>query len=332
MRELALALGAALAAVLLLLLGLWLVGQPPLSVLATGWQGAAGSWARIAITAQEAVPLLICGLGAALAFRCGVLNIGLEGQYLVGAVTAVAVLTTAQGGWPLVLVALVAGAVAGALWVGLAIGLDRWRGVPLVLSTILLNTIAAQLCGVLVQGPLQDPATGAPQTPVITDANRLPLLFDGTSLHLGAVLAVVLAIVSWLVQTRTPLGFELTVAGLNPLAARYAGIPVTARQLLAGFASGALAGLAGAVQVAGVTFFLALDPRSSGYAGIAVALLGRLHPLGVIAAALFFAGLDVGSRQLERRMGIPHDLGDVAKGLAVVLVLLLGRLAAWRKP
>lgn len=327
-REPLIAIGAALAAIVVVLAGLAVAGYAPGAVVTTVWTGVAGSPARLAIGLQEAIPLMLCGLAATAAFRSGVLNIGLEGQYLLGAVAAVAVLTTGPAGAVMPWVAVVAGAVAGATWCAVAVALERSRGVPLVLSTILLNVVALHLVGILVQGPLHDPLTAAPQSAMVPDASRLPLLISGTPLHVGVLLAVGLAGGLWLLQRRTALGFELEVIGLNPLAARFAGIPVARHELTAALASGALAGIAGALQVAGVTWFLSSDARSFGYVGIAVALLGRLHPLGVIPAALFFSGLDLGARQLERRMGIPHDLGDVTKGLAVAAVLAAGAISA----
>ena len=321
---------AAGAALLLLLGGLAIAGYPPDAVVTTAWKGIAGSPTRVAILLQEATPLLLTGLAAGIAFRCGVLNIGLEGQYLLGAVAAVAVLTSGPAGWPMPWLATVVGAAAGAGWCAVAVALERGRGVPLVLSTILLNVIALHLVGALVQGPLHDPSTSAPQSAVVPEASRLLPLVTGTALTLAAPVALGLALLAWLVQTRTVLGFELTVTGLNPLAAGLAGIPIERRAFSVAAASGALAGAAGALQVAGVSYFLSDMPTSYGYAGIAVALLGRLHPLGLIPAALFFAGLDLGSRQLERRLDVPHDLGDVAKGLAVGIVLLAGLLTAWK--
>ena len=328
MRELLSAIAAGLLAVALLLIGLWLAGYPPTSVVATAWTGVAGSPTRLAIWLQEATPLLFTGLAASIAFRAGVLNIGLEGQYLLGAVAGVAVLTVGPSGWCMPWLAALGGASAGALWCAGPVLLERSRGVPLVLSAILLNVVAALVVGILVQGPLHDPTTSAPQSAVVPDASRLAALADGTGLNISAMLAVLLALGVWLVHRQTALGFEMTIVGLNPTAARLAGIPVARREIGAALASGACAGLAGALQVAGVTFFLSSGAHSYGYAGIAVALLGRLHPLGIIPAALFFAGLDMGFRQLERRMDIPHDLGDVAKGLAVAMVLVAGAWAA----
>ena len=231
--------------------------------------------------------------------------------------------------WLVLPVIALLAAVMGAAWALIASGLDRWRGVPVVLSTILLNFIAVAVVGMLVQGPLHDPATTAPQTALIADHLRLPALVDGTKLHLGVVLAFVIALVLWLGLTRTTIGFEVQVVGLNPVAARQVGMPVAARQILVMALSGGLAGVAGAAQVLGVTGMLSGSPVSYGYAGIAVAMLGRLHPLGIIAAALFLGMLSTGARHLERRLAIPHDVGDVVQGLLVLAVLVAAAIAAF---
>jgi general nucleoside transport system permease protein len=331
--DLAIAFSAIFSVALVALIGLALLGHPPTTVLSTWFQGAAGSWTRFALSMQEAGPLLLTGLAAAVAFRCGVWNIGAEGQFLIGTVTMVAfgtVLLLPGPGWLILPVALMVSAFAGAAWALLATGLDRWRGVPVVLSTILLNFIAVAVVGMLVQGPLHDPATTAPQTAVIAEHLRLPVLVDGTRLHLGVLIATVIAIALWLVLKRTVIGFEVQVVGLNPDAARLLGMPVGARQRLVMAVSGGLAGFAGAVQVAGVTGMLSGSPVSYGYAGIAVAMLGRLHPLGIIAAALFLGMLSTGARNLERRLAIPHDVGDVVQGLLVLVVLVGAGIAARR--
>lgn len=326
------ALGAIGAVGIVVLGGLALLGHAPAAVLATWFEGAAGNGVRLAMSLQEACPLLLTGLAAAVAFRCGVWNIGAEGQFLLGAVTMVAfgtVLLPPGPGWLALPSILLLSVGAGALWALLATALERWRGVPVVLSTILLNFIAVAVVGMLVQGPLHDPTTSAPQTAVIADQARLPLLIAGSRLHLGAVIALLAAVVLWFVLRRTTIGFEVQVVGLNPDAARLAGMPVAARQVLVMAVSGGLAGFAGAAQVAGVTGMLSGAPTSYGYAGIAVALLGRLHPLGIVAAAVFMGMLGTGTRHLERRLAIPHDVGDVVQGLVVLTVVVAG-LAARR--
>ncbi len=326
----ALAAGSAAGAVALAILGLWCAGFAPLAVITTWCAGAFGNGTRIALSLQEAGPLLLTGLATALAFRCGVLNVGGEGQFLAGAAlfTAAALVLPVVGfALPL---ALGLGAAAGAAWAAIAAGLARWRGVPVVLSTILLNIIAVAVLGALVEGPLRDPATTAPQSALVADVFHLPVLVAGTRLHLGIVLAFVLAGVVWLVHERTSLGFEAKVIGLNPAAALRVGMPVAARQMQLLVASGAIAGLAGAAQVAGVTHFLSAATTSYGYAGIVVALLGRLHPVGIAAAALFMGLLDTGGRACEKQLGVPHELGDVVKGVMVLGVLIAAAWAARR--
>ena len=331
--DLVIAVSAITAVIIVVLTALAVLGHPPTTVLTTWFQGAAGSWTRFALSLQESGPLLLTGLAAAVAFRCGVWNIGAEGQFLIGAVTMVAfgtVLLIPGPGWLILPVALICSAITGAAWALLATGLDRWRGVPVVLSTILLNFIAVAVVGMLVQGPLHDPVTSAPQTAVIAEHLRLPVLVEGTRLHLGVLVAAFIAIALWLVLKRTTIGFEVQVVGLSPNAARLMGMPVGARQMLVMAVSGGLAGFAGAAQVAGVTGMLSGSPMSYGYAGIAVAMLGRLHPLGILAAALFLGMLSTGASALERRLAIPHDLGDVMQGLLVLAVLVAGGISARR--
>ncbi|MBA3699655.1 MAG: ABC transporter permease [Planctomycetes bacterium] len=327
------AVGAISAVILVVLIGLALLGHAPTTVLTTWFHGAAGSWTRLALSVQEAGPLLLTGLAAAVAFRCGVWNIGAEGQFLIGAVTMVAfgtVLLIPGPGWLILSIVLILSAFSGAAWALLATGLERWRGVPVVLSTILLNFIAVAVVGMLVQGPLHDPTTTAPQTALMAEQMRLPVLVEGTRLHLGVLLAAIIAVALWLVLKRTTIGFEVQVVGLNPDAARLMGMPVGARQVLVMAVSGGLAGFAGAAHVAGVTGMLSGSPVSYGYAGIAVAMLGRLHPLGILVAALFLGMLSTGASGLERRLGIPHDLGDVVQGLLVLAVLVGGGITARR--
>ncbi len=323
-----------------LLGGLWGLGFPPGKVVAVAARGALGEWAawraigqdglplQCAESLQVAGPLALCGLAAAVAFRCGVLNIGVEGQFRLGALAAIVVGTCAAGPGPLVVAAaLVAAAVAGAGWAGIAAGLERWRGVPVVLSTILLNFIAFLLVSLLVGGVLREHGTSAPTTAPLAAERWLPVVVAGSRLHLGVLLAGAIAVGLWVMERWTAFGFELRAAGLNPDASRLAGIPVARRRWQAMALSGALGGFAGGGTVLGVTHALTGDAPSYGYAGIAVAMLGRLHPLGVAAAAVFFGMLDTASNSLEMKLAIPHDLGDVAKG-AVVLALLVATSAS----
>jgi simple sugar transport system permease protein len=308
-------------------------GFPATDVLQVWTQGALGSGVRIALSLEEATPLLLTGLAAAVAFRAGVFNIGAEGQYLLGALALVGVTTRwsflVDWAWSGVAMAMALGVAAavGAGWALLASVLERHRAVPIVLSTILLNFVAIAFMGAVIEGPLHDPSTSAPQTPLISDALHLPVLVTGSKLHAGALVAALVALALALIQSRSVLGFEMRVSGLNPLVARHMGMPVGRRQTQVMAFSGALAGLAGGMQVLGVTYFMTSTSASYGYAGVAVALLGRLHPLGVALAALFFGMLDTGTRNLEKHLAIPHDLGDLVRGMIVMAVLVSAAVA-----
>jgi simple sugar transport system permease protein len=212
----------------------------------------------------------------------------------------------------------------GALWGGIAGILDRFRGVPVVLSTILLNFVAISFLGILLEGPLRQHGSEIVQSAPLPTAYWLPSWDWLIELRAGFLIAIAFAAVSWLVQARTTLGFELRVTGLNPVAARLAGIPVASRQVGVILLSGAFAGVAGTIQVMGVEgHLLTPTPVGYGYAGIAVALLGRRHPAGIVAAALFFALLDQGAANVEiSRYALRHEVADVVKGLIVIVILV----------
>lgn len=319
-------IAAVIAVLVLMVATLAIAGYAPSAVFAAAWHGIASSPAKRAMALQDVGPLLLCGLAASVAFRSGVLNIGGEGQFLLGSVVCVGLATTWRPpgpGWLVLPLACAAGAVAGAAWALLAMALERRRGVPVVLSTILLNFIAVFAVSWLVEVPLHDPTTTAPQTAQLADDVRLPVLVAGSSLHLGVAVAQLIAIAIWLMERRTALGFELGVIGDNAEAAAAAGMPVQRRRVLAMAMGGSLAGLAGAFQQAGVTGFLSGTTHSYGYLGVAVALLGRLHPLGIMAAALFFSLLDGAARGIERDIGLPRDLADCAKGAVVLTALVV---------
>jgi general nucleoside transport system permease protein len=334
LSDLALVLTAVAVSVLVVMIGLWLAGYPAGRVVADWIAGAIGSRFDLLAAMKNACPLMLTGLAAGIAFRCGVFNIGGEGQSLLGAIASAAVATRLIPGAHLpclaIPTALAAAALGGALWGMVAAALDRLRGVPIVLSTILLNIIAVQLLGAMVEGPLQEVARQNPQSDKLPEAFWLPML--SVPLHAGIVIAVTVALAAWIVQARTTFGFEIRAVGLNVTAARLAGMPVTALQFSVMAVSGAFAGLAGGVQVMGVEgHFLGASAPGYGYAGIAVALLGRLHPAGIVVAALFFGLLDQGATHVEiSRYELPHEVADIVKGLMVLLILLgaayVGRL------
>lgn len=301
-----------------------------MEVLLAFWDGAFGSpYALFSATLVRATPLILVGLAVAVAFRAGVLNIGAEGQLLAGAsaATAVGLLT---GGWPrllAVVATLVAGAVAGATWAGIAAWLRRRFDVLEVISTLMLNFVAIALVSWLVRGPLQEPTHVYAQSSPLPEAARWPLLLPGFRLHLGLLLGVFAALGLWYAISRTAAGFRVRLVGAGPRAAASAGavdVPATISRVF--LVSGALAGIAGASEVGGVTWALyeGLSP-GYGYTAIAVALLARLDPRGVLVAAVFFGALDAGMASIQREAGVPAVIGQVIVSLVVLGVLFAQR-------
>jgi general nucleoside transport system permease protein len=298
------------------------------------WRGAFGSrYVFFSATLVRAVPLTLTGLAVAVAFRAGVLNIGAEGQFLAGATAAAGVgLLIASWARPAqefiaLPLALCAGAALGSAWAGIAAWLRRRFGVLDVISTIMLNFIALDAVAYLVRGPLQEPLHIYPQTPSLPTALHLPILVPGTRLHVGFAVTVVASLVSWWVLRATASGFRLRAAGANPFAAASAGmIDVGATTTRAFLASGALAGLAGAIEVTGVTYAL-YDNISPGYGytAIAVALLANLNPLGVIVAGILFGALSAGASAMQRDAGVPAVVVSVVEACVILAVLLIQR-------
>lgn len=324
---------AVLALSLALLAGfLHVAGYDAAGALGALWRGSFGSVdALTSATLVRATPILLAGLGVALAFRAGIWNIGAEGQLLVGAAAGTTVGLVASA-LPAVLalpLALSAGAVAGLLWASVAEVLRRTRGVLEVISTILLNFVALHLVAFLVHGPLQEPLGIYPQSATIADTVRLPRLIPGARLHAGFAIALLLAPLLWWWLRSTAAGFRVRVVGASPDAARMAGRIDVARVAGGAFlVSGALAGLAGAVEVSGVTFALYENlSAGSGYTAIVVALLGRLDPLAIIPSAILFGGLESGALAMQREAGIPSVIVTAVEAVLVLALVLTGH---WR--
>jgi simple sugar transport system permease protein len=282
--------------------------------------GSLGSLAGWTATLRETTPLLITGLAVALAFRGGVWNIGAEGQLLAGALSATAVATRLWPGapalWLLPAVAL-AGALGGALFGALAGALRAARGVSEVISTILLNFVASSLVALAVHGPLQEASRAYPKSDPLPAAALLPSF---GRVHAGLLVALLLAALAQALLYRTPFGFRLRAVGLAPTAARFAGIAPGRIAVTTLALSGALAGLAGAFEVAGVTgqLYEGLS-AGTGYTAIAVALLARLQPLWVIPSALFFGALEAGAAAMQREAGVPAVATQVVQGLVILI-------------
>ncbi len=278
----------------------------------------------------SSTPILFTGAAVAIAFRAGYWNIGAEGQLLAGAIAAGWLGTVVDGFPQLVSLPLLVagGALAGAVW-ALPSALLRVRfGIDEVVTTLLLNPVALLLVGALLNGPWRDPVTRFPESPRIAAAAEFPQLVDRSRLHLGFVLALVVLAVGWLVTTRTAVGLRLRAVGLGPRAARFAGISVERTLLGAALTSGAIAGIAGVSEVAGIQYRLTEGVSSGfGYTGIVVATLGALSMPGVLVAALFLGLVNVGAGSASRVLDVPSQLGEVitATLLLVTVALLVFR-------
>ena len=325
------ALAALGVAAVLMGVALWAGGYDALAAGRALVAGTVGSReAILSVTLVRAVPLVLTGLAVALAFRAGVWNIGAEGQLYAGAVAA-AWVGLAAGELPALLLVpavLLASTVAGALWAALPALMKVRLGVGEVITTILMNFVGIHMAAYMVRGPLQEARGVFPQTDPIVQAARLPALVPGTRLHVGVVIAVVVAAALWAYLRWTRGGFALRAAGASPAAARVSGrVDVQRVGFLAFLASGALAGLAGGVEVSGVTFALyeGLSP-GWGYTAIAVALLAGLNPLAVLGTGVLFGALEGGSGAMQRAAGVPSAWVSGVVALVILSVLAADRL------
>jgi len=314
------------------------LGANPLTAYGALLSGAFGDVSAITQTLMKATPLLLVGLGVCIAFRGGIINIGGEGQIIVGALatTAVAVGFKDTPGWILLPGCLMAGALAGAVWGGIPGILKARLGVNEILSTVMMNAIAAQLSNFLLRGPMIDPqeianGTRIAQSALLPRSVYLGKLVPSTQLTSGAIIALALAILVYIFLWRTTIGYRIRAVGLNADASRYAGIRVPVYQALSLALGGAFAGLAGAIEVMGVEHRM-LDGLSGGYgfSGIVVALFGSLHPLGAIPASILFGGLLVGANQMQRTVQVPSALITTLLGLVVLLVVGSKIFSTWQ--
>lgn len=299
-----------------------LAGASPLAAGRALLEGGAGSAAALGETLVRTTPLLLCALGALVAFRSGVLNVGLDGQLLCGAAAAAAVGPLFAAPLAVRLAVLFAAPVAGALATLPSAWLAERRGVPPVLSTILFNLVAGAGITWLVRGPLQEPGGDYPQSRPLADATLLRPLLPGSRATAAILVALLLAGLVALLFSRTPLGLALRAAGLSPRAARAAGLHDARLRVLAFALSGALAGLAGGLEVLAVTGRI-YDPFApgAGFLGISAALLGNLHALGSVLSSFLFAFLGAGGAALQREAGVPAAIGTVVPALAVLAAL-----------
>ena len=301
-------------------------------------QGAFGSLFAWSETLTRAVPLMLTGLAAAVAFKARLYNIGAEGQLYAGALAAVAV-GGLHGGtglewpaWLLFPVMLAAAALAGALLLLGPTLMKAKLGVDEVVTTLLLNFIVLLLVGAMLDGPMKDPtAMGWPQSVALQGDLELSRLVTGTRVHSGLVYAVALALGLWALLRFTVSGFDIRATGANARAAGFIGVPVTRTWVTVALLSGGLAGLAGAIEVAGRTSYVTLDMSPGyGYSGIVIAMLAGLNPLAVVAAAVFVAGVLVGADSMSRAIGVPTYIADVIVATSLLSVLVAGLAAQFR--
>ena len=330
---------AAIAFTLLIsgLLVLW-AGAPVGRTYALLLQGGFGSVFAWSETLTRAIPLILTGLAATVAFKARLFNIGSEGQLYAGALAAIAV-GGLHGGtgvelpaWLLFPLMVAAAATAGALLLLGPALLKSKLGVDEVVTTLLLNFIVLLGVGALLDGPMKDPAAmGWPQSVVLQPALELGKLVAQTRLHTGLLWAIALALMVWVIFKYTVLGFDIRAVGANARAAAFAGVPVTRTVVTVALLSGALAGLAGAIEVAGRTSYVTLDMSPGyGYSGIVIAMLAGLHPLGVPVAAVFVAGMLVGADTMSRAVGVPTYIADVIVAASLIAVLVATLLTQYR--
>lgn len=282
----------------------------------------------------KATPLLLIALGLAVCYRSNVWNIGAEGQYLIGAIAASGIALMAEkttGGW-IVVPIILAGILGGMVWAGLAALLRDRFNTNEILVSLMLVYVAIQLLGYLVYGPWKDPnGYNFPQTKNFELVTRIPRLFDGSRLSIGVLFALLGVAGMWIFLFRTRAGFAQQVGGLAPAAARYAGFSSRRALWTAFLISGGMAGLAGALEVAGpIGQLTPYVPAGYGFAAIIVAYVGRLHPVGMVFSALLMSMFYIGGELAQSRMGLPKSLTGVFQGLLLFTLLACDTLVNYR--
>jgi general nucleoside transport system permease protein len=313
-------------------------GAPVARAYALLLEGGFGSRFAWTETLTRATPLILTGLAAAVAFRARLFNIGAEGQLYAGALAAVAV-GGLHGGTGLAaptallfIAMLVAACAAGAVLLLVPALLKSRLGVDEVVTTLLLNFVVLLLVSAMLDGPMKDPsALGWPQSVAIADALQLTPLVPKGRVHTGLLIALALALALATLLRHTTLGFEIRAVGANARAAAFAGMPVRTVVWKVALLSGALAGLAGAIEVAGRAGYVTLDMSPGyGYSGIVVAMLAALNPIGVVFAAVFVAGMLVGADGMSRAVAVPTYIADVIVAVSLIAVLVATLFTRWR--
>jgi ABC-type uncharacterized transport system permease subunit len=307
-----------------------IVGGNPIAAYIGLAQGAFGSASALSETAVWATPYIFAGLAVAVAFKGGLFNIGAEGQLALGAVVA-ALIGYALPGWlhmslPIYIhlpLTVILGVLAGAIWGAIPGALKAYTGGHEVINTIMMNYIALNITSFLLNGPMKDPnpLNLSARTPEIAVSARIPPIFSGLRVHWGFVLALLAAVFVWWLVWKTTLGYEIRTVGTNPDAAKYAGINVKRIFVISMALSGALAGLAGVIEVTALNYRHELGFSSGyGFDSIAIALLGKNNPVGVVLAAILFGAMRNGGTRMQFLTQIPVDIISVIQGLILLFV------------
>lgn len=322
--ELSLAIGAVLAALIVGAVLMELANLSAIDAYLALWKGAFGSVRSTAETLVRFCPLALSALAVLVGFRAGFFTIGVEGQMYMGALatTMVALALPDLPAIILIPLAMLAGIVAGMAWALLA-GLLKVRfGVNEVISTIMLNYIAVLFVDFMVRGPIQEPGSNLQNTALISEAAWLPIMLERSRLHIGVLLPIIVAILVSVFLWRTAAGYRVRVVGANANAARHAGINVNRSILLAVAISGAIAGLAGAVEIQGVFHRLQAGVASNhGYTAIAITLVGKTLPSATLLASVLFAALSVGATMMQMKAAVPLPVTNLLQGLVILLVV-----------
>lgn len=302
----------------LIIIGL---GKNPLEAYGFLFKGALGTASKAAQTLEVACPLIFTGLAAAFAYKCGMFNLGGEGQFIMGSIVSIAIGTqTGLTGFPAILVSLICGALAGGIWGAIPGILKITRGLNEMIVSIMLNYIATLFMGCVFTNILRDGSV--PQTPAIPKESQLANISDGFRVHWGVVIAIVLALFLYYFMFYTSAGFKLRAVGMNATAARFNGFSVKKIILISFICSGAIAGLGGSVELHGKQFRLMQGyGHGFGFDGVAIALIAQLNPIATVIVAIFFGILRKGASTLQAGMKIPTSVVDIIQALVIVFAV-----------
>ncbi|MBA7581235.1 hypothetical protein ES708_23137 [subsurface metagenome] len=297
------------------------------------FKGALGTRFNFLETCVKASPLIFTGLAVAFAFRARFWNIGAEGQLLAGALAATWIGIYFTWVPPLLMLPLVmaAGFLAGGAWATLPAILKTRLKVDDVVSTLLLNYVMLHIMGALLFGPLQQPGSSWPRSSAIMEAAKYPMLIFRSRFHLGIPLAIIAVAVIWFINKKTVFGYQSRAVGVNIKAAHFGGINTTSVILKTAIISGGLAGMAGVGELCAIQQRLILDISPGyGYSGIVIAMLGNLHPVGVLLSSFFFSIIIVGAQTMSRMTGVPSYIAEVIQGMALMIMLVFLLLTEYK--